>query len=85
MKHLERLVDPGQLIAYPSAEHRRFNEAYEAAQACISSSGLIQELYIVQYRDGRGHLHFSFIPATLIDANKPAPYGLKDLCAVIRK
>jgi len=54
MKHLERLVDPGQLIAYPSLEYRRFNETYEAAQACISSSRLTQELYIVQYRDSQG-------------------------------
>ncbi len=86
MKHFERLLDPDQLIAYPSAEHPRFNETYEAAQACISSGTHIQELYIIQYRDKGGQLHFSFVSTVQLDVYKPnSSYGLKDICGVVRR
>ncbi len=84
MKYLERLVEPEQLIGYPS-EYRRFNQVYEDASACLASLGPDQELYIVKYRDRNDELHFSFVPAVLIGADKPSSYGLKDLCAVLRK
>jgi hypothetical protein len=45
----------------------------------------IQEWYIIQYRDGRGQLHFSFVPANLIAADGRAAYGPEDICAVVRK
>ena len=83
MKYLERLLDPDQLIDYPS-ECRHFNAAYEDALACLSDDPEI-ELYIVKYRDKNNKLHFSFVSSVQVSADKPSHYGLNDICAVLRK
>ena len=83
MKYLERLVDPDQLIGYPS-EYRRFNQVYEDALACLSDHPDI-ELYIVKYRDRDDQPHFSFVSSVQVDAVNPSTYGLKDICGVVRK
>lgn len=83
MKFLERLLDPDQLICYPSP-YRRFNEVYEKALDCLSSHPEM-ELYIVQFRDRNDDLHFSFVPAVMVDVVEPSSFGLKDICGVLRR
>lgn len=86
MTHLERLVDPEQLIAYPSSVYRNFNRAYEDAMECISNNERLRELYIIQYRDNGGQLYFGFVSEAQIDVVKPnSSYGLEDICGVVRK
>jgi hypothetical protein len=83
MKFLERLLDPDQLIVYPS-KYPAFNEAYEDALECLWRHPKL-EFYVVQYRGGGGTLYFSWVPAALVDADGSAPFGLKDICGVLRR
>jgi len=75
MTNLERLLDPDQLMLYPS-DFTRFNLIYEEALECFNNSRVVQELYVVQYRSKGGQLFFSFVPPRCI--SDEGPYHLRE-------
>jgi hypothetical protein len=85
MTNLERLVSAHQLIPYP-ADDRRFNQTYNLAASALALNPSLKELYIIQYKDHEGGLHFSFVSAHLISRDREnGPYFLTDICAVLRR
>lgn len=90
MSDIAQRLSPDHLIKYPAIagsnypasveEADRFNRAYERAEDIVNSSGMVREMFLIQFRANSGKFYYQPVMSDIL-----GNFELTDIVAVIAK